>query len=86
MALLSVPLHVVEIIGCNLSFNKETVGLRQCILAKSDFDCNLPIRRRTHLDIIGRVDDHIAGCGAQLGVLQEEPQKRMGVEQYPHSI
>jgi len=76
----------MEIIGCDLSFNKNVVGLRQLILAKTDFDRYLPICRRTHLDIVGRIDDHIAGGGAQLGIVQEESQKRMGVEQYPHSI
>jgi hypothetical protein len=76
----------MEIIGRDLSFNKNVVGLRKLILTKTDFDHNFSICRRTHLNIVRRIDDHIAGWRTQLGVLQEEPQKRMGVEQYPYSI
>ena len=47
----------MEIIGRNLSFNKDVIGLRKCVLAKADFDCNLSERHRTHLNIVSRIND-----------------------------
>src|SRR5215470_12808600 len=55
-------------------------------LSQANLDGDLPVTRRADEDVIPRVADQLQGGGAQLRVVQHEPQKGMGVLQQSHCM
>jgi hypothetical protein len=76
----------VEIIGRNLCFHELLVRLWQSVLAELDLDGDLPIARRADFDLVRRVFNKISGRRTQLRIIEDEPEKRMCIEQQPHSM
>src|SRR5262245_46019171 len=75
-----------QAVDCDNPLEEGLERFAQLIFAQTHLDCNLPIRRRADMDLIGQVIDQRTSWFAQARISKSKPQQGVCVEQKPHHI